>query len=119
MTRQMALLQRDWVKENGVRMVSISVDPLRDTPRRLQEYAAEHGALPERWLFLTGKMSGIQKLAVEGFKLGSVEDPILHSTKFALVDRVGNIRGYYEGTSDEEVAQLSRDIRRVLSERAW
>ena len=108
MTQQMATLQRDWAKENGVRMVSISVDPQRDTPTRLQEYATEHGALPERWLFLTGEMSGIQKLAVGGFKLGSVEDPILHSTKFALVDRVGNIRGYYEGTSDEGTKSLKK-----------
>lgn len=119
MSRRMADVQQKWSRENGLRLVSISVDPERDTPAVLKEYANQYGANPNRWLFLTGDMKVISDLAVNGFKLGSVEDAIYHSTKFALVDRLGRIRGYYDGTSNDEVNQLSSDIRRVLAERAW
>lgn len=119
MSQRMADVQQKWSKENGLRLVSISVDPERDTPTVLQKYADRYGAHPNRWLFLTGDLAVITDLAVNGFKLGSVEDPIHHSTKFALVDRLGQIRGYYDGTSLDQVNQLSGDIRRVLAERAW
>ena len=119
MSQRMADVQEKWSKENGLRLVSISVDPERDTPAVLQTYADFYGAQPNRWLFLTGDMTLITDLAVNGFKLGSVEDPIHHSTKFALVDRLGQIRGYYDGTSIDEVNQMTGDIRRVLAERAW
>lgn len=119
MSRRMADLQQKWSKENGLRLVSISVDPERDTPAVLQKYADQYGAHPKRWLFLTGDMVVITDLAVNGFKLGSIEDAIYHSTKFALVDRLGQIRGYYDGTSLDEVNQLVGDIRQVLAERAW
>ncbi|MFQ5490267.1 MAG: SCO family protein [Phycisphaerae bacterium] len=119
MTERMADLQQRWRKENGLRLVSVSVDPERDTPAVLQKYADRYQANPYRWLFLTGDLEAIKQLAVKGFALGSIEEPIFHSTKFALVDRLGQIRGYYEGTSVEEVNQLSRDIRRVLAERVW
>lgn len=39
-------------------LVSISVDPLTDTPARLKEYAAKFHARPG-WLFLTGKKENV------------------------------------------------------------
>lgn len=118
MSRRMADLQEKWRRENGLRLVSVSVDPQRDTPAVLRKYADQYQANPDRWFFLTGDLDDIRNLAVKGFALGDIQDAIFHSTKFALVDRVGQIRGYYEGTSMEEVSQLSRDIGRVLAERA-
>ena len=40
-------------EHRGVRLVSISIDPETDTPARLREYAARHGAGGD-WMFLTG-----------------------------------------------------------------
>ncbi|MEW6336131.1 MAG: SCO family protein [Acidobacteriota bacterium] len=48
------------------RMVSISIDPERDTPARLREYAARHHAGPQ-WVFLTGQVESI-KAAQEAFE---------------------------------------------------
>jgi len=42
----------------GVRMISISIDPEHDTPARLQEYARGLKAPPE-WQFLTGSVNDI------------------------------------------------------------
>lgn len=38
---------------DGVVLVSVSVDPVRDTPQRLKAYAAKHQAQPG-WIWLTG-----------------------------------------------------------------
>ncbi len=46
-----------------VRLVSISVDPERDTPEVLSRYAERYKADPDRWLFLTGKKGDIRRLA--------------------------------------------------------
>ena len=103
-----------------VRLVSFSVDPERDTPETLAAYANAYGADPERWLFLTGEKKQIRKLVLEGFHL-SVDDaseadiaagaePVLHSTRFVLIDTRGRIRGYYDGLDDEAMRQLGRDV---------
>jgi protein SCO1/2 len=104
----------------GVRMVSITVDPSRDTPKVLATYAAEHGAARDRWLFLTGDKQALYDLCIKGFKLalddssGSVAEPITHSTRFVLVDKQGNIRGYYSGTEDEALKRLVEDAKTLL-----
>jgi len=116
MTKQMANLHRSYKLEDDVRMVSVSVNPEYDSPAVLEAYAASYGADTEKWHFLTGAREEIHRLAVEGFKVGSVEDPVFHSTRFMLVDRNGRIRGYYGGPEEAEVQRLFKDIARVLAE---
>jgi cytochrome oxidase Cu insertion factor (SCO1/SenC/PrrC family) len=124
MTAQLARLEKSLAGE-PVRLVSFSVDPERDTPERLAEYAAQYGATPDRWLFLTGNKGDVRRLAIEGFRL-SVTDPtpeeiaqgaeaVLHSTRLVLVDTKGHVRGYYDGTRDETVNALGNDARRLLA----
>lgn len=71
---QMARLQADFAAEKDLRLVSITVDPERDTRRVLSEYANRYGADLARWLFLTGEKAAIYRLAQDGFRL-SVVDP--------------------------------------------
>src|SRR6266446_5845237 len=40
-----------------------------DTPGILAAYAGEHGAVGDRWLFLTGDKQALYDLCVKGFKL--------------------------------------------------
>jgi cytochrome oxidase Cu insertion factor (SCO1/SenC/PrrC family) len=70
---QMARLQAAFAGEGDARLVSITVDPERDTPEVLARYADRFSALPGRWLFLTGRKEAIYGLAQEGFRLGVVE----------------------------------------------
>ncbi len=110
LTNQMARLQRTYSGRSDVEFVSITVDPERDTPEVLTEYAKRFEADTERWHFLTGDLPYIHSVAVDGFKVGSVDDPLIHSERLILVDREGVIRGYYMGTEPDSVLELSRDI---------
>jgi protein SCO1/2 len=118
MTDQMRKLQE--ALPSDIRMVSFTVDPVRDTPKALAAYAAEHGANRDRWLFLTGDKQALYDLCVKGFKLplddegGTPVEPIAHSTRFVLVDRQGVIRGYYSGIEDPDLARLATDARKLL-----
>jgi protein SCO1/2 len=100
---------------NEVHLVSFSVDPVRDTPEVLADYAAQVSADQERWHFLTGEKQTMYDLSIKGFKLaleetgGSDIEPITHSTRLVLVDQEGRIRGYYGGTDEEELKRLLAD----------
>jgi protein SCO1/2 len=134
---QMAKLQGDFAEEKDLRMISITVDPERDSVLVLSQYAKRYGADPERWLFLTGEKKAIYGLALEGFRL-SVVDPaegvkswflgpvpllahhgetgkqFIHSSRFVLVDHQARIRGYYHSNDEEALQRLRRDVRILL-----
>ncbi len=125
MTAQLQRLRTAFGGAAPVRLVSFSVDPDRDTPQRLTDYAAEYGATPDHWLFLTGDKRQLRRLSIDGFHL-SVDDSapedvakgaesVLHSTRFTLVDGQGHIRGYYDGTTNETVDQLGVDARKLAA----
>ncbi|MBC8145910.1 MAG: SCO family protein, partial [bacterium] len=110
-------------KAGNVKLVSITVDPDFDTPERLSSFANLYQAEGERWLFLTGGEKQIQRLATEAFKLPVMEgtdpaEPIIHSTRFVLVDVDGNIRGYYDGMETEATQRLITDVGVLLREDA-
>jgi cytochrome oxidase Cu insertion factor (SCO1/SenC/PrrC family) len=175
MTAEMAQFQSDWAHVPDLRLVSISVDPERDTPAVLSQYADRFNADPERWLFLTGDKRAIYHLAREGFRLG-ITDPTershpspikdsalggsrnslesssrnsvertsgwpqnlhswwryvepaaafadhgrakdtLHSTRFVLMDRRAQIRGYYESRDEEALQRLRQHLQMLIPE---
>lgn len=106
MTRNMAGVAERLKGNPDVAFVSISVDPETDTPEVLSRYGAKYDADPARWHFLTGDEGAIQSLAVEGFMVGSVDNPVIHSQKFCLVDRAGQLRGYFTGADEAELDKL-------------
>ena len=124
LTREMARLQRQLrdASFDDVTLVSISVDPETDTPAALSAYANKHGAVQDRWRFLTGKRQEIWDLSAKGFMLPVAESegvaggPILHSNKFVLADRSGRIRGYYDAFDEDARKKLMSDIERVRAE---
>jgi len=121
---EMKALQDQFGRERNLRLVSITVDPKRDTPAVLAGYASRFGADPARWFFLTGKREEIFRIAQEGFHLAAAEIPEaqrggseathLHSPRFVVVDRRGEIRGYYPGTEKDALQRLRRDLEELL-----
>lgn len=104
--------------ENGVRLVSFSVDPSHDTPAVLAEFAERFKASRDRWWFLTGDVAALRRLVSEGFHLSVSEeaegDPgeaITHSDRIVLVDRDLRIRRYYSGETDGWIEEAVRDLR--------
>ncbi|HKQ62208.1 MAG TPA: SCO family protein [Candidatus Polarisedimenticolaceae bacterium] len=124
LTEAMARLQERYEREGveGVRLVSISVDPEGDTPERLADYARQHGVHPERWTLLTGAPDAVHALVAGGFKtalgdaapLGDGLIDIAHSGKLFLVDGAGRVRGLYDhdALGLDEVFHRSRHVLR-------
>lgn len=106
MTRQMATLQATLPKDSNVRLVTLTTDPVFDTPEVLERHAARYGADTNRWWFLTGDKQEIATLAIDGLKLTaiekkpderlSVDDLFIHSTIFVVVDKQARLRGVFE-----------------------
>ena len=120
MTQEMARLADALENDvDGLRFVSITVDPEHDTPEVLADWASRFGAGPN-WHFLTGERDDILTLARQGFLLGvdaaptdgsAGPDPIVHSNRFVLVDAEARIRGYYDPFDPESVEKLLADVR--------
>lgn len=112
----------------SLRFVSISVDPVTDTPPALKRFAQQHGADYPDWRFLTGSHDKLRAVVVDGFKQSLTIGPtpegqapapsaILHGSHLVLVDRSGTIRGYYP--SDEPgTLKLARDARILIREKS-
>lgn len=116
LTKNMGALYKEHAGDNDLRFVSITVDPGTDTPAVLKAYAAKHEATSGQWLFLSGPSDLIKQLAVKSFMIGGVEDILMHSGLFTLVDRKGHIRGYYEGTDPEAMGKLREAIKALKKE---
>jgi protein SCO1/2 len=117
MTGNMNIVHKEFRNNNDVRIVSISVYPEYDTPEVLAEYASRYDANTDRWHFLTGPEEDVKKLIKNGFKMGDYEDIIFHSERFALVDKKGQIRGYYSGMQTDDMKNLKKDINILLAEK--
>ena len=120
MTNNMRALTPKIAKDAPVRFVSISVDPTRDTPAVLAEYA-KRVRNDARWTFLTGKREDIVNLSVAGFKLAAGDpspggEALLHSSKFAVADKDGIIRGYYNGADGSMPEQVAKVVEQLLEE---
>jgi len=124
-SRSMAAVQADLKDYGDLRSVSITVDPLTDSTALLSAYADRYGADPDRWLFLTGDVEQIRRIVQEGFRLsaapvdGATPDPVVfHSSRFVLVDRDGEIRGYYDSNDPQALRRLRENARGLLAGRA-
>ena len=123
-TGKMKLLQ-DRFAGTPLRLVTITVDPKRDTPQRLTQYAEAFGADEEQWLFLTGEQNEIYHLIGHSFGLTVREEigksrkkgwEITHSTRVVHVDAAGHIQGKYDAKDDVEMAALARALEKELRE---
>jgi protoheme IX farnesyltransferase len=106
-TATMSRLQKELDLRNrpDLRLVTFTVDPEKDTPNELKDYANSRQADSEKWLFLTGMPEAdLHKLLHDGFKVTAQRsatpkpgDEFDHSSRLAVVDKQGNIRGYFDG----------------------
>ena len=121
----MANLQSDLAGE-PLTLVSFSVDPERDTPAVLADYAERFHADRTRWLFLTGGKNDLYRLVQEGFHLSAIpitedaahsDGDVYHDAHFVLVDGAAEIRGYYESSDPAALKRLRADAKKLLAEK--
>ncbi len=107
-----------------VEIVSFSIAPEMDTPAVLTKYAQRFHAEAGRWFFLTGDRDAIYHVAHDVFLLPVLKtDPAtkeadqgeyIHTTKIAVVDQSGVVRGYYDSTDPECVQRVLVDVGNLL-----
>jgi protein SCO1/2 len=104
-----------------VLLLSHSIDPEYDTVALLHSFAARLGVESNRWHFVTGVKDSIYKIAQTSYFATAMEDKtepdgFIHSGAFLLIDKLGRIRGKYDGTKEAEVNKLIADIKRLRGE---
>tara|TARA_B110000977_G_scaffold186355_1_gene252189 strand:+ start:165 stop:809 length:645 start_codon:yes stop_codon:yes gene_type:complete len=131
MTNNLVKVQRAFKDNSNFSLVSHTVNPEYDREVILKEYAAKMHADTKNWHFLTGTKEDIYNTAFHGYFANAGEDELapggfLHSEYFILVDKKGRVRsgfdkqgnakGVYDGTNDQDVLQLVKDIKSLLKE---
>lgn len=106
-------LDRAYAGKN-IKLLSITCDPDIDSPERLREYATKLEASPDQWLFLTGRLVYIRRVAGELFQVAL--DKQTHSEKFIVCDKWGHIRGRFTWNKVDEMAELRLLVDKLLTE---
>jgi protein SCO1/2 len=111
------LKRRGVLKGDGVRLVSISLDPARDTPEVLRNYMRLYDADSAFWSFLTGPPEQAAKgIAAWGmWARPAANGQLDHPSRIFLVDRAGQIREIYNLTYLRP-AWVADDIEELLHE---
>ena len=100
-----------------IELVSFTTDPAFDQPAVLKKYAERFGARDNCWSFLTGDKSALRHAEIDGLKLSVVDKPVaqqdsandlfIHSEKFVLLDKLGRIRGWFDGQNSTAAAEVT------------
>ena len=121
----MQRIQEEFKGNENLKILSFTVDPAIDNTDALEKYAKEINAKEGQWHFLTGKKQDLYNLARKSFfllkpaeaqNLGDAGSDFIHTNNFVLVDQKKRIRGYYDGTNEEEVSNLILDISILLKD---
>ena len=122
MTGNMKFVEKAYMNDPRVAILSYSVTPWIDSPDKLLDYMYFYDIQTNNWHFLTGDKSEIYSLARESYfaeeTIGFSKDStdFLHTEFFILVDKTRRIRGVYNGTLILEAKQAVRDIAILLNE---
>jgi protein SCO1/2 len=96
-------------------LVSISIDPEKDTSQVLQEYASKHKADPNGWHFLTGDKAAVERM-MKKYAVVWKTDPDgkrHHSVVIALIDREGKKVAVYDDYNYDTL-KIVEDIKKLL-----
>ncbi|MDX1908046.1 MAG: SCO family protein [Bacteroidia bacterium] len=121
MKEQLVRVYEKFQADDRIVILSHTIDPAHDSVATLREYASALGVESRRWHFLTGERDSLHAMAKHYMISAAVEASApggyIHSGAFILLDPQRRVRGYYDGTSAEEVDKLMRDIGRLLDEK--
>ncbi|MBT2163511.1 SCO family protein [Zobellia barbeyronii] len=120
MTKNMVSIQKRIKDFDDVMLLSHSVTPEIDSVAQLKKYAVEKGVDDAKWNLVTGDKKQIYELARKSYL--AVKDDgdggpydMIHTENFILVDKKNRIRGFYDGTNEEEVEKLMGDLKILMT----
>jgi protein SCO1/2 len=114
---QEALKKKELDKAGRVRLLSISLDPKRDTPKVLRDYMKLYDADPANWTFLTGLPVKVAKTIADWgmWVKPAANGQLDHPSRIFLVDRKGSVREIYN-LGFMKAAWVVEDIELLLKE---
>jgi protein SCO1 len=121
MKTQMLRIYEVFKDDPQILLLSHTIDPEHDNVQVLHDYAERLGVDNNKWHFVTGDMDQIYTIARKGYFTSTAVDTtvpggFLHSGAFLLVDKQQRIRGQYDGTKEDQVDQLIKDIKKLKKE---
>jgi protein SCO1/2 len=116
MTTNLVDVQKAFLDNPKVKILSFTVMPDVDNVSVLKEYAKLNGVIDSKWNLVTGDKKAIYAMARKSFlavKQGKPEElyDMVHTENFVLVDTKKRVRGFYDGTKKEEITRLIEDIK--------
>ena len=121
MALNMSDLQEYYLNDKEIKFLSHSVTPIMDSVPVLRAYADKNGAVDGKWEITTGDKRQIYALARKSYFAvldegdGGDQD-FIHTEQFILIDKKGQIRGFYDGTDKEEMNRIYNDIEILKNE---
>tara|TARA_B100000809_G_scaffold243810_1_gene269177 strand:+ start:10712 stop:11368 length:657 start_codon:yes stop_codon:yes gene_type:complete len=121
MTKQMNRVYDEFKNNQDIYLLSHTVMPEADSVPVLNKYAQDLGVSSDKWNFVTGDKKQIYNLARKTYFAaitegdGGVND-FVHTENFVLVDKDKRLRGFYDGTSKEDVDRLIIDVYALIEE---
>lgn len=121
MQDNMVEIQNAFKTNPKVMLLSHTVMPQIDSVPVLKNYALEKGVIDTKWNLVTGDKKDIfyiarkSYLAVKTDTAGELYD-MVHTENFILVDEQRRVRGFYDGTKNEDIKRLIEDINFLLGE---
>lgn len=115
MTNNLVEVQKAFVNNPKVMLLSHTVFPETDNVSVLKKYAIKNGVIDAKWNLVTGDKKQIYTMARKSYlavKLGKPEElyDMVHTENFVLVDSKRRVRGFYDGTKKEDIERLIEDI---------
>ncbi len=132
LTSNMVKLQQAFIKGGDARkkqvdttivqFMSMSVDPVRDSVPVIRDYANKMGVISDNWWLLTGNRDSIYNFAFEEMKVDKFsQEPVspdfVHTSRFVLIDKKMQVRGYYNGLDSASLLKLAKDVGYIMLEK--
>lgn len=113
-SEKLRAVQEEFGGNPDFRIISFSVDPEHDVPERLRAFGQQHGANAGVWSFLRPPADSLRNLMVQGFRLGTLENPLFHTAKIVIVNKGNVVESYFDGDAQDAVAKIEAELRTLL-----
>lgn len=123
MSKNLFEVQKAILNNPKVMLLSHTVFPETDSVSVLKKYALKYGVNDHKWNLVTGDKKQIYTMARKSYlavKMGKPSElyDMVHTENFVLVDAKRRVRGFYDGTKEEDIKRLIEDINFLSNEKS-
>ncbi|AFM11731.1 SCO family protein [Turneriella parva] len=110
-------------KQDDLQIISVSVDPAKDTPDVIKAFRAKYAIKSDNWIFLTGPQDDVFRMARTAFNADTFTKDInrdlrdfLHTENFYLLDKDSYLRGVYRAKGMGDLGRLITELETLRGE---